>query len=318
MKNKKKYLIIIIAILVLTMTGCTKYVKNNDKQVVTNEKTGQQLVSNILCKPTDADMFKLYKENGVALDNLPACSEFKVTSNGYEGVWTTLFVKPLAWLIIKVANFVKNSGFAIILITLLIRLALYPLTNKTAMQSEVMAKAKPEMDRIEKKYANKSSQEDQMAHSQELMAVYKKYGISPLSGCLFAFIQIPLFFAFYEAMNRLPIIFEGKFLGLELGMSPLTAIFKGHWYYIILVILVIAVTYYSFKLNKTLETSDTAGMNMKMMTNISIIMISIASFSISSAIALYWICNSGFTVIQNLIVKFTKKIEISKGVKKHV
>lgn len=304
MKKKKQIiLIILIALLVFPLTGCTKYVKNDDNKLVTNEQDGERLVSNILCQPTEETMINLYKENNVDVDSLPTCSNFNIGSNGYEGLWDTIFVKPLAFLIIKVTQLVKNSGLAIILITLLIRLILYPVTKKTAMQSENMNKAKSSLDKIEKKYANKTSQEDQMAHSQELMAVYKKYNINPLSGCLFAFIQIPLFFAFYEAMNRLPLIFEGKFLGLELGMSPLTALSKGQWYYLIIVVLVILVTYYSFKLNKTADTTETNGINMKMMTNMSIAMISITSFSISTAIGIYWIANSGFTVIQNLLVK---------------
>lgn len=303
MKKNKKILIILMLILVLPLTGCTQYVKTNDKKIVTNEENGQRLVSNILCQPTEKDMYDLYKNNGVDIDSLPKCSEFKVSSNGYEGLWTTIFVKPLAFIIVKLTSLVNNAGLAIIIITILIRLILYPVTKKTAMQSENMQKAKPELDKIEKKYANKTSQQDQIAHSQELMSVYKKYDISPFSGCIFALIQIPLFFAFYEAMNRLPLIFEGNFLGLELGMSPLSAIAKGYWYYLIVVILVILVTYFSFKLNKTANTADATGVNMKMMTNMSIVMISIASFSISVSIALYWIFNSAFTVVQNLLVK---------------
>ena len=62
-------------------------------------------------------------------------------------------------------------------------------------------------------------------------------------------------------------------------------------------------TYLSFKLNKTANTDDINGVSMKMMTNMSIGMIAIASFTISTSIALYWITNSTFTVIQNLLVK---------------
>ena len=147
-----------------------------------------------------------------------------------------------------------------------------------------------------------------MKKNQETLMVYKKYDINPISGCLFAVIQIPLFFAFYEAMSRTPAIFEGTFLKVfELGTSPSSALLHGKWWYIILVALVIGVTYYSFTLNKTTATSSDQARQMKTMTNIMIIMISIATFSISTAIALYWIFNSGFTIIQNLLVKRSKK-----------
>ena len=95
-----------------------------------------------------------------------------------------------------------------------------PLTKKTAMQSENLKKAQSDIDRINKKYENKQDQQSQMQKSQELMLIYKKYDINPLSNCLFAFIQIPLLFAFIEAINRTPAIFEGKFLGLHLGITP--------------------------------------------------------------------------------------------------
>lgn len=302
MKNKKLILFILLAILVFPLAGCTKYVQE-DKKVVTEPETGERLVENILCKPTKESILNLYNEHNIDISNVPNCDEFKMSSNGYEGIWNTIFVKPLALFIIKLTSLVKNVGLSIILVTFIIRAALYPLTRGTAMQSEMMSKAKPEIDKIEKKYANKTSQEDQMAHSQEIMMVYKKYGINPLSGCIFALIQIPLFFAFYEAMNRLPLIFEGSFLGLDLGMSPLNGMAKGNFFYIIIIVLVIVMTWLSFKLNKTANTNDMNGVSMKMMTNMSIVMIAIASFTISTSIALYWICNSTFTVIQNLLVK---------------
>ena len=306
MKNKKIIFIILLAIMIFPLTGCTKYVKDG-KTIITEEETGERLVSNILCKPTKESMLNLYEKYEIDISNLPECNDFKITSNGYEGVWTTIFVKPLALGIIKLTSLVKNAGLAIIIITFIIRGILFPITNKTAMQSEMMNKAKPEIDKIEKKYANKTSQQDQMAHSQEIMMVYKKYGINPMSGCIFALIQIPLFFAFYEAMNRLPLIFEGTFLGLDLGMSPLNGIAKGNYFYILIIILVVMMTFLSFKLNKTANTDDINGISMKMMTNMSICMIAIASFTISTSIAIYWICNSSFTVLQNLLVKRGKK-----------
>ena len=145
-----------------------------------------------------------------------------------------------------------------------------------------------------------------MKKSQEMMMIYKKYNINPMSGCLFSFIQIPLFFAFFEAMNRLPAIFEENFLGMQLGTSPMIGIKNGHWYYLILIILVVLATYFSFKLNSSASMTPEAEKQMKMMSNISIIFIGIASITMSAGIELYWITNSTFTIIQNLIVKRSK------------
>lgn len=302
MKKYKKILILLI--MVILLTGCAKTLKDENGKVVQVPETGQNLISNILCQPTNADTIKLYEENKIDISKLPKCSTFKPTSGGYEGIWSTIFVKPLAWIIIKVGKYVKNYGLAIILITLALRMIVMPVTKKTAMQSENMKKAGPELERLEAKYRGKESQQEMMMKSQEMLAIYKKYNINPMSGCIFALIQIPLFFAFYESMNRLPVIFEGTFLKVfNLGTSPLTAMQNGQWYYIILVVLVAAVTYYSFKMNKTASMNAEQAKSMTMTTNIMVIFITIAAFSISTSIALYWIFNSGFTIIQNLLVK---------------
>lgn len=305
--KKKKITILLTIVALFTLTGCTKTLKNSDKKVVQNTETGQTLVENILCQPEDEATIKLYQENGVELDNLPKCKDFKITSGGYEGIWTTIFVKPLAWVILKIGGLVKNYGLAVILITILIRLVMFPLTQKSAMQSENMKAVQPELQKLEKKYANKNDKESMMQKSQEMMMIYKKHNINLMSGCLFSLIQIPLFFAFYEAMNRIPALFEETFLGFHLGTSPLTAFSKGNYLYIIFVVLVIVATYFSFKLNKTASMSKEQEQQMKMMTNMSVIFISIASFTISTGVELYWIFNSAFTIAQNLLVKRGKK-----------
>lgn len=301
--KKKKILLVLLLVCTLTLTGCTSYLKDDNKKVVKVEQTGQNLVDNILCKPTEEKTLELYSEYGKDLSKLPECKNFKVTSGGYEGIWTTIFVKPLAWLILKLGNLVNNIGLGIILITLLIRIALIPFTKSAAMQSENLKKVQPELERLEKKYKNKTDQDSMMMKSQEMLLLYKKYNINPTAGCLFSFIQLPLFMAFYEALYRLPAVFEGSFLGFELGKAPWAAFTSGDFHYIIFVILVFLVTYFSFKLNSGATMGKEQEEQMKMMRNISLVLIGVTSFSVSVAIALYWISNSGFTIIQNLYVK---------------
>jgi len=300
-KKIAKFFVLLVTITLLT--GCTKQLKNSDGKVVQNPETGQALTKNILCKPTNEENIILYAENNIDISKLPDCDEFSVFKGDYDGIWTTLFVKPLSWVILKVGSFVKNYGIAVIITTLLIRLIAMPLTKKTAMQSENMKKAKPEMDRIEYKYRGRQDQESMMMKSQEMMAVYKKYGINPISGCLFGFLQIPLFFAFYEAIYRLPAIFEDTFLGFNLGMSPMKGIKEGNYLYAIFIILVVLATYFSFKLNSGASMSKEQEKQMNFMRKFMIIFISIASLSIPIGTALYWIFNSGFTIFQNLLVK---------------
>ena len=316
MKKKSKIIIFLLAVFLLT--GCTeqlvvkktnekgKKVKEVIKYDVGKNATGQSLTKNILCKPSNAELAKLYKDNGVNTDEIVQCEKFKPTINIKEGLWDNIFIKPLSWLILKLGYLVKNFGLAVILAGLAIRLILYPVTKKSAMQSENLNKAQPELQKLEKKYSNKmDDQQAMLQKSQEMMAIYKKYDISLFSGCLIAIVQLPLFIAFLEAINRTPAIFEGTFLGLQLGTTPWFALSKGNFFYLIIPILVFIVTFFSLKLNGTqaTDTSNPAEGSTKMMMNVMIVIITISSLQLSTAIGLYWITSSLFTIIQNLLVK---------------
>lgn len=302
MKNKTLKIFTVIMCLCL-LTGCSKQLKTPDKKPVKNEETGQLLTENIICKPEVESSIKLYEEYGVDLDKLPTCENFNPTKN-YEGLWTSLFVKPLAWVIIKIGNLLNNYGLSIIVTCLIIRLILYPFTRKTAMQSELIKQAQPELTKIEKKYENKTSAEDQNRKAQEMMLVYQKYKINPVSGCLLAFLQIPLLFAFYEAINRTPAIFEDKLLFFDLGKTPWVGIKNGEYIYILLVVLIFLATIVSFR--KTLKDQSGSPINMKFTLYFMLALITYSSFSIASAVGIYWITSNLFTIVQNLLVERKK------------
>ena len=303
---KKYQKIILLLFCVITLTGCTKMLKNDKNQVVRNPETGQTLTENIICKPTNKATIKVYKENGVKIDKLPTCKKFTPLKQ-YEGLWTSIFVKPLAWLIIKIGAAVKNYGLALIITCLILRIILYPFTRKTAIQSELIKKAQPELNKLEKKYENKTSTEDQNKKAQEMMLIYQKYKINPLSGCLLAFIQLPLLLAFYEAINRTPAIFEDKFLFFELGKTPWIGIKNGEYVYILLVILIFVATLFSFRKTMKDQTNNTA-MNMKKTLYFMLAIITYSSFTLSSAVGIYWITSNLFTILQNYLVE-RKKVQ---------
>ena len=306
---KKKMKIVVIALLFLLCTGCSETLKDG-KQAVINKETGQTLTSNILCRPAEKNLLETYEKYDdklqVKLEELPTCKTFTPNKLEYQSLWESLFVKPLAWLILKLGYLVKNMGISVMVIGLLIRVLMMPMQIKTVKQSENMKKLQPEIARIEKKYQNKTDNDSLMMKSQETMMLYKKYNINPVSSCLGAFIQLPLFFAFLEAINRVPAIFEDEFLGMNLGMTPTAGIAGQNYYYIILIALIILSTFLSFK-NSMSSQNQTPEMEqqMKFMFIFMIIMISFASLSLPTAIALYWIVTNGFAVIQNIIIKKT-------------
>lgn len=305
----KKKIVVLFAIVLLTLTGCTKYLSDDNNKRVVNEKTGQNLTANILCLPEDNKLleeYKKYEKNlPIKLDELPKCTEMKIyEKKSYSGLWVGLFVRPLAWCIIKLGKVFGNYGLSVMIIGLIIRIIMLPISAKTAKQQENMKKIQPEMSRIEKKYENKTDQESMMKKSQETLALYQKYNINPMSSCLVSFIQLPLFFAFLEAINRVPAIFENYFWKFQLGTTPLIGIKDGNYYYVILIILILVFTALSFKQSMaSMSSSSEQVKQTKYLLIFMTVFIGIASFQLPSAIALYWVVTNAFNVIQMNLMK---------------
>lgn len=308
MKKKTKIAVILLAVLTL-LTGCTKYLASDDKKKIVNELTGQALTSNILCLPEDEELLEIYTEHqdkmDVDFDSLNKCADYKPSDLKYNGLWETIFVKPLAYIIIKLGLLVRNYGLAVIILGIVIRLILLPFTKKSMMQSQNMKKAQKELQAIQKRYGDTKDQATAMQMSQELMMVYKKYNINPASGCLVSIVQLPILFAFLEAINRVPAIFEGYFLNLQLGTSPFVGIKSGNMLYIVLILLIILTTYFSLKnsMSQTATGNSEQDKQMEMTMKFMIVFISIASLSLPTALALYWIVSNGFVILQNFIFK---------------
>ena len=305
----KKKICVIAAIILLTLTGCNKQLVDGDKKRVMDEKTGQSLSANILCLPENEEILEQYKKYeeymDVKLSDLPKCSNMKVyEKKAYNGLWVQLFVRPLAWVIINLGKILGNYGVSVMVMGIIIRLIMMPFSAKTIRQQENLKKAQPELERIEKKYKDKTDQESMMQKSQETLSIYKKYSVNPLSSCLVSFIQLPLFFAFLEAINRVPAIFENYFWKFQLGTTPLVGIKEGNYFYIILIVLIVLFTALSFKMtmNQTSVTTE-SGVQTKYMMIFMTVFIGIASIQLPSAIALYWVVTNAFNVFQTLIFK---------------
>ena len=117
-KQKKIVKLIMVVLCVMLLSGCTKQLKDKDKNVIVNKETGQSITENIICKPTNKEVIKIYEKNKVEISKLPSCDKFNPTKN-YEGLWTSIFVKPLAWLILKIGKLFNNYGLSIIITCLL-------------------------------------------------------------------------------------------------------------------------------------------------------------------------------------------------------
>jgi YidC/Oxa1 family membrane protein insertase len=335
MKKKRVKLLIVALVAIIMVTGCSKTMTDENKKPVTNPYTGQNLTSNIICLPEEKELFDLYSDNekfmNVKLKSLKTCSDMKIyEKDSYDGLWVQLFVRPLAWLIIKAGKLLGNYGLSVMFIGLLIRIIMLPMSAKAASQSQKMKDMQPELQRIEKKYAGKSDQESMMRKSQETMLVYKKYNINPLSSCLGSFIQLPLFLAFLEAINRVPAIFENKLWVFQLGTTPMYGIKTGNYWYILLIVLIVLFTAltFMFSMGSMASGNQDQVKQQKYMMLFMIVFIGIASVQLPAAIGLYWIVTNAFGVGQSYYIRLksnknneskskTKKVDIKDFVRKN-
>src|SRR4030043_1293366 len=88
-------------------------------------------------------------------------------------------------------------GLAIILMTVIIRLALWPLTTTQLKSSQKMAALKPHLDRVKEEHGH-----DKVRHQQEVAKLYKEHGVNPLAGCLPMLLQIPIFISLYQVLLK--------------------------------------------------------------------------------------------------------------------
>lgn len=134
-ENKFKVFALVCVLLLTSGCGTSNYIKDDEGNIVEFEETGQMLQKDILCLPEEnSELYKLYEENKDQLkydfEDLPSCSDYSLSSTKSSGLWEFLFVKPLAFLILKLGNLIGNLGVSLILIGLAIRLILLPLQLK--------------------------------------------------------------------------------------------------------------------------------------------------------------------------------------------
>lgn len=120
-------------------------------------------------------------------------------SDGFTGLartvdygWLTFIADPLFWLLDKIHNIVGNWGWAIILLTVLIKAAFFKLSDKAGKSSAAMKKVQPRLATLKERY-----KDDRQKFQMEMMALYKEEKINPAGGCLPILVQMPVFLALY-------------------------------------------------------------------------------------------------------------------------
>lgn len=123
------------------------------------------------------------------------------------------FLGPFCWLLGKILDLIyeglssvgiNNLALCIIIFTVVVKLILLPFTIRQQKGSKINQFIQPEIQKVQKKYKNKTDQESMLKQQQETQEVYRKYGTSMTNGCLLSFIQLPIIYALYRVIYNIP------------------------------------------------------------------------------------------------------------------
>lgn len=204
--------------------------------------------------------------------------------------WFGFLSRPFLWTLEKWHDIIPNYGVAIILLTLIIRGFMWPLSKKSYRSMQAMQKIQPEMKRIQSLYAN-----DKMRMQQEIMRLYQTHKANPMSSVGMMFLQIPIFFALYKALLIAVPLRHAGFLWLN-DLSVMDP-------YFILPALMAATMFIQNKLSHN-AGGEMPGMKaMKYMPFIFAVMFAM----MPSGLVLYWTISSAVGIIQTWIMKKGEK-----------
>lgn len=186
----------------------------------------------------------------------------------------------------------KNYGIAIILMTIAIKIALYPLSLQSIQQMSSIQKIQPEFERLREKHKDNPEK-----LQKELIELYQRHGVNPFGGCLPILLQIPVFIALFMALNS-------QIFRETLALNPASAKFlwipnisyKDPIY--ILPILIGISTYFSQKTMPGATNNEQA----KMMMTVMPILITIISLEFAAGIQLYWFMQNLISILQQIYI----------------
>lgn len=204
--------------------------------------------------------------------------------------WLT---SSLLWLLETISEAVSSYGLGIIIVTIILRLLLYPLTISQTKSMAKMKKIQPELNEIQKKYKDKPEE-----YQKRTVELYQKHGVNPLGGCLPLLIQLPILWAFFPVLRELPTTDLTNFLGIWELSQPDP--------YYILPILSAATTWLQSKVSSTGDASQNT------MLIVMPIMIGFFSINFPSGLVLYWVTTNLFSIAQQLWIN-KKVLEAEQG-----
>lgn len=234
---------------------------------------------------------------------LSGCGTNGAITADTPGFFNHYVIFPLSYAIQHIASFCGGSyGAAIILMTILIRLALMPFMlrqhrSQQAMKQKMNA-MKPELDKLNEKYNGKTDSAALAQKQQEMMQLYGKHQFNPLAiGCLPMLIQIPILSGLYYAIKLTPELAEHSFLWFRLGAPDM-----------ILPFLAGIVYYVQFRVSQ-IGMDPAQQKQMAFLGLLSPVMMVVFSFTAPAAVPLYWVTGGLFIIAQTWLAKKMYKDE---------
>jgi YidC/Oxa1 family membrane protein insertase len=195
-----------------------------------------------------------------------------------------------------------NYGIAIILLTMLVRGCMFPLGRKQALAAQKMQVLQPHLKAIQEKY-----KEDKERLTKETFALYKKYGVNPMGGCIPALIQLPIFVGLWQAINTSVPLRHATFLWIRdlsapdmMFRFPVEIPFLGRWFNL-LPFLVIGLMLVQTKLFSPPATTPEAEASQKMMKFMMVFM-GVMFYKVPSGLGIYFITSSLWAVGERLLL----------------
>ncbi|WP_321371232.1 membrane protein insertase YidC [uncultured Desulfuromusa sp.] len=183
-------------------------------------------------------------------------------------------------------NYLGNYGFAIILLTVCIKLIFWPLTQKSYKSMKGMQKLQPEMKKLREKYGS-----DKQKLNQEMMSFYKENKVNPMGGCLPMIIQIPVFFALYRVLLGSIELRHAPFM---LWITDLSA--KDPYY---VTPLIMGVTMFLQQKMTPTNMDPTQEKIMLMMP----VVFTFMFLNFPAGLVLYWLTNNLLTILQQYLIR---------------
>ena len=215
-----------------------------------------------------------------------------------------ILAKPCVYIMNFIYKFIPNYGVAIIILTILSKILLWPLGNKSYKSMAEMKKIQPLMAEIKEKYKG-----DKKKMNEEMMALYKTYKVNPMGGCLPMVVQIPVFFALYRMLYGAIELRHAPFIWWINDLSAPDRLFRFHFhvpfmqppYGIPVLTIIMGVTMF-FQQKMSPPAGDPTQAKMMMMMPI---VFTVIFINFSSGLVLYWLVNNVISMIQQYYI--TKK-----------